>query len=800
MAQRQFYVFGAFRIDVALCRLELAGEPVPLPPKAFDLLLLLARNTDRVMTKAELMETLWPDSFVEESNLTQHIYILRKALGDQPNGQPLIDTVPRRGYRLGASVREVVGAAPTSGAAQDVGGPQTDASATSVATTFIPPEGERKRATVLDCRIANAAGVVERLGAVAAQELTRDLLKMAAEELARFGGVITERRADGFVALFGAAVVHEDDSRRAVLAALGIQRRFGQAAPESNQDEPLNLQIGISTGGLVVTRAGSQAEVEYAAVGDPARVADLLQQLASPGLVLISDATRRAVDGYVDTVPGGSHGVAGPMFRVVGPLDRTDARSARLARTLAPFVGRQYELATLAELAPRIRAGKGQTVSIVGEPGIGKSRLLHECTQHVAAPAGMAVLEGRCVSFGSHIPYLPLADLIRTQCAVRESDPPENMPLAIERACRDHDLPADSGTWLLRVIGGIDTSSALEAVSPQAVQARTFDTLRTLFFKVARRTPLLIAVEDIHWIDQTSEEFLATLVERLAGAAIMIVTTSRPGYRVPWLDRSYFTQMTLRPLTTADSAQLVDSVAREQPLPDAVSATIVEKGEGNPFFLEELARTVVERGPDSGAIPDTVQGVIMARIDRLPEAAKHVLQTASVLGREVPLPLLDRVWRGGEYGLELRELCRLRQPAGSHAPRAAPAHSGSTRWAVWRPRRPGGHLCLSLRPHRSCGRDSALADPRRGSGRAGVRECGSGSAPRTCRAQAAAASRGTGPRSTDGGCGVAACAFALLSGTVQGKRGRAAAARGPARPSERAGIDSGVFILACAHR
>jgi len=647
LAHRQFYEFGAFRIDIALSRLERAGEPVPLPPKAFDLLLLLARNTDRVMTKAELMEALWPNTFVEDANLTQHVYTLRKALGELPNGQPFIDTVPRRGYRLAVSVREVVAAAPAAAAAGEVVG-------------SVAPEGERKRATVLACRIANAAAVVEQLGPAAAQELTRDLLKMAAEELGRYGGVIIERSADGFVALFGASIVHEDDSRRAVLAGLGIQQRFGRlAAPGLNQDEPLKLRIGISTGGLVVTRAGSHAAVEYAAVGDPARVADLLQQLASPGMALISDTTRRAVDGYIETVPSGSHGAAGPVFRVVGLLSRTDAQAARFARTLAPFVGRQHELAVLGDLATRVRAGKGHAVSIVGEPGIGKSRLLHECTHHMAALAGMAVLEGQCVSYGSNIPYLPLADLIRTHCGVRDSDPPETTRQAVEHTCRNHDLPSESGTWLLRTIGGIDTSSAPEGLSPEAVKTRTFDALRTLFFKAANRTPLLIAVEDIHWIDRTSEEFLATLVERLAGAPIMIVTTCRPGYRVPWLDRSYLAQITLRPLTTADSGQLVDYVVGAQPLPEAASASIVEKGEGNPFFLEELARTVVERGADSTAIPETVQGVIMARVDRLPEAAKHLLQTASVLGREVPLQLLDQVWRGGEYALELEELCRL---------------------------------------------------------------------------------------------------------------------------------------------
>ena len=341
--------------------------------------------------------------------------------------------------------------------------PPSESSTTTLATRSIAPEGERKRATVLDCRIANAAAVVEQLGPEAAQELTRDLLKMAAEELGRYGGVITERHADGFVALFGASIVHEDDSRRAVLAALGIQQRFGRlAAPDLNQDEPLNLRIGISTGGLVVTRAGSHAAVEYAAVGDPARVADLLQQLASPGMALISDTTRRAVDGYIETVPSGSHGAAGPVFRVVGLLCRTDARSARFARTLAPFVGRQHELAVLGDLASRVRGGKGQAVSIVGEPGIGKSRLLHECAQHVAAPAGMAVLEGRCVSYGSNIPYLPLADLIRTHCGIRESDPPETFVWQSSAPARNHDLPSASGTWLLRVIGGIDTSSALK--------------------------------------------------------------------------------------------------------------------------------------------------------------------------------------------------------------------------------------------------------------------------------------------------------------------------------------------------
>jgi DNA-binding winged helix-turn-helix (wHTH) protein len=392
LTQRPFYEFDAFRIDTALSRLARAGEPVPLPPKAFDLLILLARNTDRVMTKAELMEALWPDTFVDEANLTQHVYTLRKALGDQPNGQPFIETVPRRGYRLATAVREVVEAASTNAAAGDVVRPPRDLSAISLATRAIAPEGERKRGTVLDCRIANAAAVVERLGPVAARDLTRDLLNVAAEELGRYGGVITERRVDGFVALFGAPVVHEDDGRRAVLAALGIQQRFGRlAALESNQDEPINLRIGLGTGVLVVTRTAGYAEVEYAAVGEPIRVADLLQQIASPGMVLIGDTTRRAVDGDIDTVPSGSHEAAGAVFRVVGLLGRHDARVG----SICPNAG------TLCRQASRTGGARRSRIERPRRQGSGCQHRRRSGNREIASAARMHAARGRARGHGS---------------------------------------------------------------------------------------------------------------------------------------------------------------------------------------------------------------------------------------------------------------------------------------------------------------------------------------------------------------------------------------------------------------
>jgi DNA-binding winged helix-turn-helix (wHTH) protein/tetratricopeptide (TPR) repeat protein len=652
LPHKHFYEFGPFRVDVALNRLERAGQSIPLPPKAFDLLVLFARNTDRVMAKAELMEALWPNTFVEEANLTQHVYTLRKTLGDQPNGQPYIETIPRRGYRLAADVRETVGA-PSVTAADVASVPAEGPPAP--ARGFATSEGERKHATLLDCRIANAAAIVERLGPAAMHELGRSVLAIAAEEVSALEGTISQRYADGFVALFGAPAVHEDDGRRAILAALAIHRRVRSLLP--GDDEPPVLRIGANTGALVVSRAGDQRE--FSAIGEAARTANLLQQMAEPGTVLIGEATRRAVEGFIEVMPDGIDLAGTRAYRVIGPVAASASRPSCLARTLAPFVGRRHELALLDSLAAHARDGNGQVVSVVGEPGIGKSRLLHEFAAQVAGPAAMTRLEARCVSYGSLVPYLPLADLIRTHCGVSDADGPDAIRGAVDRAVRDHDLPPDAGAWLLRLIGMVDAGTAVAALSPEAIKARTFDALRTLFFKASARTPLVIVVEDVHWIDRTSEEFLATLVERLVAAPIMVVTTYRPGYHVPWLDRSFLTQITLRPLTAADGALLVDAVTRERAMPESVSTAILKKAEGNPFFLEELARTVAEHGPDAQTIPDTVHGVIMARLDRLPETAKQVLQTASVLGREVPLALLAGVWHGSDPAPELADLCRL---------------------------------------------------------------------------------------------------------------------------------------------
>lgn len=650
VSQKRYYTFGPFRIDVALSRLARGRDVVPIPPKAFDLLLLLARNTDRIVPKSELIETLWPNTHVEEANLTQHIYTLRRALGSGPDGEPYIELVLRRGYRLTAAVREL-----------DADQPEPPEAGT---LPHAPPasaqplrEGERRRATVLQCALADAALIAERLGAAGLRDVRRLLMECADREIRALGGVISERRADGFVALFGAAVVHEDDPRRAVLAAVAITERLQHLPAEVVRDATVAANIGISTGPLVISRFGATADVDYVAVGETMQTADLLQQCAKNGAVMIADATRQSIGGDLG-VETATTALGFPAYRVVS-MSRSIGRLGQQP-SLAPFIGRERELALLDTLLAQTALGMGQVVGIVGEPGLGKSRLVHEFALSIAArPDAPRVLEGRCVSYGSLIPYLPLIDLVRAHSGFDEADPPDAVRQMIGRTAAAHDLPPDAAALLLRLAGLSDGSAVFDNLSPEAVKTRAFEILRLLFLKTAARTPLVVIVEDVHWIDRTSEEFLATLVHAAIGARVLLIATHRPGYRVPWMERSYATQIALGPLNPAESAQIVESVIKQSISP-AVSAAILSRGEGNPFFLEELARSQVEPGSSPETIPGTIQGVIMARLDRLPENSKRLLQTASILGREAMLRLLARIWEGNtNFESELAELFRL---------------------------------------------------------------------------------------------------------------------------------------------
>jgi tetratricopeptide (TPR) repeat protein len=425
--------------------------------------------------------------------------------------------------------------------------------------------------------------------------------------------------------------------------------------------------MGLNTGLVVVGKIGDNLRMDYTAVGDTTHLAARLQQLAEPGTILVSDATRRLVQTEVLVEAVGPLQVKGKTepimaYTVVALGPRRSRFGKAEGRTLTPFVGRQRELAHLQELLAQAEGGRGQVVGIVGEPGVGKSRFLYEFHQSLAGRR-VTYLEGRCLSYGGAIPYLPVLDILRENCGITDTDTPEAIAEKVRFGLQEVGMnPEEWAPYLLHLVGVKEGTAQLAVLSPEAIKTRTFETLRQMSLKGSRRRPLIFVVEDLHWIDKTSEDYSASLVESLAGAPILLLASYRPGYRPPWLEKSYATQMALRPLSPPDSLKLVQSTLQRETFAEPVAQVILGKAEGNPFFLEELTRAVEEHGGlgPSLAVPDTIQEVLMARIDRLPDEPKRLLQTASVLGREFSLRLLGAIWEGpGGLEAHLRELTRL---------------------------------------------------------------------------------------------------------------------------------------------
>jgi class 3 adenylate cyclase/tetratricopeptide (TPR) repeat protein len=533
------------------------------------------------------------------------------------------------------------------------GAPATDA-----------PEGEHKPVTVLFCDIVGSTSIAERIGAEAMHALLSRYSDLALAELRYYGGTIDRFMGDGFMALIGVPTAHEDHARRAVLAALAVRRRLLRDLTLPGL-EPVEVRMGLNSGSVVVGSLGKDPEGDHTAIGDTINVAARLESIAEPGTILISDATARQVVGYVRCEPVGPvtiRGRAEPVVahRVLGLGTRRSALEGLGSRPMGRFVGRERQLAALQELVAEAASGRGQVVGVVAEPGMGKSRILAELRRSLAAER-LTVLEGRCLSYGSAVPYIPLTDIVRANCGIADGDSPADVEAKISFGLAELEIdPGPRTALLLRMMGLHDDGA--DDLTPEAVKQRTFETLLAMCLSGSRRRPLLLVVEDLHWVDRVSEEFLSRLVESIQGAPLALVCTYRPGYQAPWMRASYATQLALPRLTLAESLVVLRAVLAERGADPAALEEIVDKADGNPFFLEELARALLEDAPTGPRqpVPGTVHDVLLARIDRLADEPRRVLQTASVLGREFPRRLLEAVW-SGPGGLEphLAELRRL---------------------------------------------------------------------------------------------------------------------------------------------
>jgi class 3 adenylate cyclase/tetratricopeptide (TPR) repeat protein len=538
-------------------------------------------------------------------------------------------------------------------------------------TTEPIPQSEHRPVTILCCALVDAAALANRVGLDALHHLQQQWLTLAQGEVQRYEGTMQHVVGESFLAFFGAPVAQEDHARRAVLAALGLQRRLrehrfdlvdiGVTSAVSPQ-----VRMGLHTGLVVIGSSGDTLRTLTAVIGEATHLATELQRLAPPGTILLSEAVMRLVEGEVRVEPLGSVSVPGASqqvmtYKVLGRSPRPLAIVGRGERYLSQFVGRTQELLALRALLARVENGQGQAVGIVGEVGIGKSRLLYEF-QHSLRGARVTYLEGRCVSYGHAMPYVPVRDTLQHACGITDADSPETIATKVQQSLQALGMAPEEHApyllWLLELPTGTDR---LTLLTPEAVQARTFATLRRMCLHGSQQQPLIIAVEDVSWIDSPSEAFFASLVESFAAAPILFLATYRPGYHPPWADKSYATQIALPRLDARDSLAIVHSVRSPEQLPPPLTQKILTQAEGNPFFLEELTRAVAEHDDLRAGVtvPDTIQGVLMARIDRLPMVAKHLLQTASVLGREFSLRLLTAVWEGPQnLELHLKELQR----------------------------------------------------------------------------------------------------------------------------------------------
>jgi class 3 adenylate cyclase/tetratricopeptide (TPR) repeat protein len=525
-------------------------------------------------------------------------------------------------------------------------------------------EGERKQVTVLFVDIVGSTSRSERLDPEEAHALMGRAIELMVEEVHRYEGTVNQFLGDGVMALFGAPIAHEDHARRAVQAALAIQRALQPLDEELRSAGHIGLQVrqGLNTGLVVVGSIGTDLRMDYTAVGDTTNVAARLQHSAEPGSILISGRTRRLVEGYFQLRSMGAIDLKGKAERVPA----FEVLSAQFARTridieadrgLTPLVGRSKEIQAIAEAFEKSKSGAGQVVLLVGEAGIGKSRLLRELRRRIGDEVTWC--EGRALSFGRTMAFHPLINMLRRLYRIEETDSETDVIEELEHAVLAVGQELKPALPYLRHLLGVDPGDAVAvaAMDPRLRRVEIFDALRRYFLRAAQTRPQVLVFEDLHWIDQATEEFLRSFLDSVPAARVLMLLTYRPEYDYPFGQRSYQTTQNLSPLSIEESAKMADALLENQNVPEELRVLISQKTEGNPFFVEEVVKSIQESGTlehegdravsarsfSEILAPDTVQDVIMARIDRLGEEPKRVLQLAAVIGREFTGRLLDRL-------------------------------------------------------------------------------------------------------------------------------------------------------------
>jgi len=514
--------------------------------------------------------------------------------------------------------------------------------------------GERKLVTVMFCDLVGSTAIAEGLDPEEYRDLLEGYLEVVFREVYAVEGVVNQLAGDGVMALFGAPIAHEDAPYRGVYAALAIRDALRDMKQRDGAKDQLDLEvrIGVHTGPVVLGGVGNDLKMDYTAIGDTTNLAARLQTAAEPRMVLISEATQRLVRGFFRLAPGRRLEVKGKSdpvtaFEVCGLSDTTTPMAIAEARGLTPLVGRENELAQLSACYDRIKDNFTQIVAIGAEAGSGKSRLLYEFRQRLADEPAV-ILEARCWAMTQNVPHAPWISMLRDYFGITPGENPEAACTKIgQKIAPLGPGAADTKTAICRMLSLPIDDPAQNELPEDERKRQTFEAVGSLLAHIAAQTPLIIIIEDLHWMDAPSREMLDLAVGTMCEGAEMMVITHRPDHQPFWRTRAAFTQINLLPLSDVEMVEIVRTIAGGQ-LPDELERGILAKAEGNPFFTEEITRALVEEGyllrsdgqirvtrpPSEMRLPGTVEEVVGARLDRLDPPAKRTVQVASVLGRQ----------------------------------------------------------------------------------------------------------------------------------------------------------------------
>jgi class 3 adenylate cyclase/tetratricopeptide (TPR) repeat protein len=543
-------------------------------------------------------------------------------------------------------------------------------------------EGERKQVTVMFCDMEGFTQLSEKLGPEDVYTIMDKVYEILIHKVHDYEGTVNEMTGDGILAFFGAPIALEDAPQRAIRSSLAIHREMAKfdetLKNEKKTINPLRMRIGINTGPVVVGTLGNDLRMEFKAVGGTVNLASRIESLAAPGTTYISEETFKLTEGFFRFESQGQRTVKGmeqsvTVYRVISPSTRRTRFDVNAERGLTSFIGRKRELELLMDSFDRARVGSGQAVLMVAEAGMGKSRLLYEFRKLILNE-DVTFFEGRCFSYSRTLPYHPVADILKSEFAITDDESNETVREKVKAGLKTYEADEKlTLPYLLEVLSVKDSGIDDVPLSPETKKDRIFEAVKLLVLKGSAIKPLVLAIEDLHWMDKSSEEMIKDLISSISGHRVLLIFTYRPEGVANLSGKSYVNQINLLRLTNRQTLNMAKSILSTDAINTSLGDLLLQRAEGVPFFIEEYLQSLKElkiitrdRGRyrlakelDTVAVPFTIQDVIMARVDALPEEAREVLRTGAVVEREFSYELIKQVTGLPEHEL-LANLSKLK--------------------------------------------------------------------------------------------------------------------------------------------